>query len=332
MLTAACSVYPSLSEDKNSLHASCPVIRGEKWTATKWCAALAIPRAVLPLRIIGGAPPCRRQSKLSELLFTVFRLASLFRLHVEAFPHPSPRWPNACEDRDKECPKARLAPARAGELASSRCALLPLPPLLLTGLCVRGFLLGAVGGEGGVQEQLAFHGWGRGLRRDVHQELLRPDPARGAEGRVHGHVREPLIVGAGWVGSGGTAMLRQRRQRWRRRLRCRLAAAMRWTVGGSPALLRAAERGVRPPRSRGATPKQCQWQRQREVVQAALGTRQFVISQRNREARGWADCIVRNFSAAAVTRRLMLRLLPSQPDLGHINSPCIDMTKAHSPQ
>ena len=27
-------------EDESSMHASCPVIKGEKWTATKWCALL----------------------------------------------------------------------------------------------------------------------------------------------------------------------------------------------------------------------------------------------------------------------------------------------------
>ena len=26
-------------DDESSMHASCPVIKGEKWTATKWCAA-----------------------------------------------------------------------------------------------------------------------------------------------------------------------------------------------------------------------------------------------------------------------------------------------------
>jgi hypothetical protein len=30
-------------EDESSMHASCPVIKGEKWTATKWCALLQAP-------------------------------------------------------------------------------------------------------------------------------------------------------------------------------------------------------------------------------------------------------------------------------------------------
>ena len=30
-------------EDESSMHASCPVIKGEKWTATKWCALLPTP-------------------------------------------------------------------------------------------------------------------------------------------------------------------------------------------------------------------------------------------------------------------------------------------------
>jgi hypothetical protein len=31
-------------DDESSMHASCPVIKGEKWTATKWCGALGTAR------------------------------------------------------------------------------------------------------------------------------------------------------------------------------------------------------------------------------------------------------------------------------------------------
>jgi hypothetical protein len=32
------SLTPDLSKDFQSLHASCPTLRGDKWSATKWCA------------------------------------------------------------------------------------------------------------------------------------------------------------------------------------------------------------------------------------------------------------------------------------------------------
>lgn len=102
-------------EDKCSLHASCPVIRGEKWTATKWCVrnGLSLLSAAAPRQLVGSpsAPATPHFSTRACVVRSVPLIAAAAgppasrRLHTQAFPHPPPRWPNECEDRDKECPK-----------------------------------------------------------------------------------------------------------------------------------------------------------------------------------------------------------------------------------
>ena len=75
-------------DDESSMHASCPVIKGEKWTATKWCAARgAACRAA-------SEPACTR------------------RMHTSKFKGLQEGIPNTCDDKQPEdCQKARRSNA-----------------------------------------------------------------------------------------------------------------------------------------------------------------------------------------------------------------------------
>jgi hypothetical protein len=92
-------------EDEASMHASCPVIRGEKWTATKWCVR------------------CARSITFRKMLATLSdSCVCTTRLHTEVFKagDGAASAPNTCVDKQDLCAGVRTLRASAPHVLCMR--------------------------------------------------------------------------------------------------------------------------------------------------------------------------------------------------------------------
>ncbi|KAL5983993.1 hypothetical protein ACLOJK_018095 [Asimina triloba] len=87
------SLHPNATPDESSLHAGCPVIEGEKWSATKWIRvdSFDIPGDVSSGSCTDGHPNCERWAALGECT------------NNPEYMVGSPELPGACRRSCKVC-------------------------------------------------------------------------------------------------------------------------------------------------------------------------------------------------------------------------------------